>query len=123
MRTFRCAAVCALALWGSGVAKAQGESDLDLLYSQKSVPPNIAILLDDSGSMAMALWPSGFNPKLFHDDGSGAAACSSLDSGTVDRLSGTSGLCPGSGDGSYCPDNSAYLAGGKSFSCSKSQMP
>jgi Tfp pilus tip-associated adhesin PilY1 len=77
-----CIALCALA-W-PGLARAQtapppNDSDYDLLFQQTAPPPNVALLFDDSGSMAQIVWRGpwknsagvdqlGFEPKKFYDN-------------------------------------------------------
>ena len=52
----------ALVLFLAGDARAQG--DLDLLAA--SVPPNVMILFDNSGSMNHHLWDDDFDPSVIH---------------------------------------------------------
>ncbi len=53
--------------------RAHAQGDLDLVTSV--IPPNVMLLLDNSGSMANAMWPDAFDPETFHDTGSVLTSC------------------------------------------------
>lgn len=104
----------------------RAQSDLDLVTA--SVPPNVMLLFDSSGSMKNALWHDGFDPTVFWDvvpvAGTTVAATCSIggSSLTVPSVPGSSGTCVGSGKGSDCPDNDQHVSAGSSVSCSSSLL-
>ena len=100
-------------------ARAYAQSDLDVVTS--AVPPNVMILLDNSGSMAHAMWHDDFDPRQFHDLGSVGSECSV---GMVPAIDGSDGLCPGSGDAlDRCPDNGNRRRSGQDVDCATSAIP
>src|SRR5262245_51902135 len=101
-----------------------------------SVPPNVLVLMDNSGSMAHLLWKTGFNQNQFQDFGGDAngdgvtgdpwisTAYTSCNTGTfnlgaVPVIASSTGFCPGSREaGSICPDSSGgFLQAGDKFRC------
>ena len=82
--------------------RAHAQSDLDVVTN--TVPPNVMVLLDNSGSMAHVMWHDDFNPRVFYDLGAVGTQCDNI--GSVPAIEGSDGLCPGSGDAQdRCPDN------------------
>ena len=99
--------------------RALGQSDLDLVTSV--VPPNVMLLLDNSGSMAHAMWHDAFDADVFHDLGAVLAEC---DIGPVPAMAGSDGFCPGIGDPfDRCPDSGSSLDSGDRVSCSQTSIP
>ena len=108
MRTLLLALVLILA-----AVPAHAQSDLDVVTSV--VPPNVMILLDNSGSMAHAMWPDDFDPGLFHDIGSVVSECNI---GPLPAIDASDGFCPGSGDAlDRCPDNGSRRRSGQDVTC------
>ncbi|MEE9281196.1 MAG: PilC/PilY family type IV pilus protein [Myxococcota bacterium] len=100
-------------------SRAQAQGDLDLVTSV--IPPNVMLLLDNSGSMAHAMWPGAFVPEVFHDTGAVLTDC---DIGPVPAQAGSGGFCPGSGDAlNRCPDSGNSLNSGTVVSCSDTAIP
>ena len=106
----------ALLLCLAGEARAQG--DLDLLTT--SVPPNVMLLFDSSGSMNAALWHEDFNPHVFHDTG----IVTNTDPGcgseipNVPEISDSENICPGSGGiNDTCPSSESFEYSGNKFKC------
>ncbi len=94
-------------------ARALGQGDLDLVSSV--VPPNVMLLLDNSGSMSHAMWADDFDPLVFQDTGSVRTSC---DIGAVPAQLGSDGFCVGSGDAlDRCPDNGNSLQSGTEIRC------
>jgi hypothetical protein len=109
----------ALVLLLAGDARAQG--DLDLLTTSFT-PPNVMILLDNSGSMDYALWDKNFNPYVFHDTGivtgsNPGCRTGKYDISSVPTIANSAGICPGSGSADdSCPDSEDNIDVGWWFS-------
>ncbi len=100
--------------------RAHAQSDLDVVTN--AVPPNVMVLLDNSGSMAHAMWHDAFNPSVFYDLGAVGTQCDNI--GSVPAIEGSDGLCPGSGDAQdRCPDNGSRRGVGFEVSCATSAIP
>ena len=109
--------VAALMVLAAGAAQAQ--SDLDLVTT--AVPPNVMVLLDNSGSMAHAMWHGDFDPGVFYDVGTVRNDC---DIGSVPAIAGSDGFCPGSGDSlDRCPDNGNRRSSGNHVHCDLGTVP
>lgn len=79
----------------------------DLNFFSTAVPPNVVILLDNSGSMNGAMWHDGFDANVFYDVGTVRNDCGI---GDVWPIPGSAGICPGSGDpGGQCPDSTSSV--------------
>jgi type IV pilus assembly protein PilY1 len=94
---------------------AGAQSDLDLL--QTTVPPNVMILFDNSGSMEHVMWDEDFGREVFHGTTDTRTKCSMV-SDLGYWIAGSS--CPGSGlnvsGTDVCPNNEvAYGSGGWHF--------
>jgi len=124
-----CSAALALL---AGPALAQ--DDVDIFGT--SVPPNVMVHLDNSGSMGSIVWHSDFDWNQFYDFGGDSnrdglagdpwTSPSFLNCNTginnlpmVPVIASSTGFCPGSGEvGNICPDSSgAYLQGGDKVRC------
>lgn len=113
MRTLCFAMIAGLAL------QAGAQDDLNLLT--QVVPPNVMILVDNSGSMSHVMWHDDFDPNVFYDLGPVATGC---DIGVVPAIAGSAGFCPASGDASdQCPDSDAHLRAGSKVSCDAATIP
>jgi hypothetical protein len=103
--------VAAVTTFLAPLAAAQTDGDIDLLMSQKTAPPNIVILTDNSESMAQVMWHAGFDSKRFHTPVCDIAPIA---------IPGSANMCPDSqdplGNGS-CPDNEDSLEAGLEVSC------
>lgn len=100
-------------------APAYAQSDLDVV--SQAVPPNVMILLDNSGSMSHAMWHDDFDPNVFYDVGTVIAEC---DIGSVAAIAGSEGTCPGSGDAlDRCPDNASTRGSGDHVHCNTGTLP
>ena len=62
-----CTGVLSLTFALAFCIEAPAQSDLELLT--RVIPPNVMILLDNSGSMSHAMWPDDFDPEVFYDTG------------------------------------------------------
>ena len=99
-------------------ARALAQSDLDLVSSV--VPPNVMLLLDNSGSMAHSMWADGFDPLVFYDAGSVLTSC---DIGAVPARVGSDGFCVGSGDAlDRCPDTGNSLQSATVIRCAAADI-
>ncbi len=100
-------------------ARAHAQSDLDVLTN--AVPPNVMILLDNSGSMAHAMWHDDFSPNVFHDVGVVDSVC---DIPSVPAIAGSDGFCVGSGDSlDRCPNNGSRRSSGNHVDCDIGTIP
>ena len=110
----------------AGPARAQDDTALFGI----TVQPNVMIIFDNSGSMAHAMWPTTFDPKLFYDSAAiysnAAKNCNTgtFNLGAVPEIANSTGLCPGSGDddadanADECPESEwSYLTSGSRFRC------
>ena len=94
------------------------QSDLDLVTSV--IPPNVMLLLDNSGSMAHAMWHDDFEPNAFHDSATVLAEC---DIGPIPAMVGSNGFCVGSGDSlDRCPDNARSFNSGTRITCTDASI-
>ena len=94
------------------------QSDLDLVTSV--IPPNVMLLLDNSGSMAHAMWHDDFEPNAFHDSATVLAEC---DIGPIPAMVGSNGFCVGSGDSlDRCPDNASSFDSGTRVTCTDASI-
>jgi type IV pilus assembly protein PilY1 len=110
----------------AGTARAQDDTAL----FGNTVQPNVMIIFDNSGSMAHAMWPTTFNPKLFYDsaaiynDPAKNCMTGTYNLTAVAEIASSAGLCPGSGDddgdasADECPESEwSYLTSGSRFRC------
>ena len=96
-------------------SSAYAQDDINLLT--KVVPPNVMILVDNSGSMAHGMWHGDFDQKVFYDIGTVTTAC---DIPATPVRPGSTGHCPGSGDAtSQCPESGSSLSDGDRVTVSR----
>ncbi len=99
--------------------RAYAQGDLSLVSSV--IPPNVMLLLDNSGSMAHAMWHDSFDPNTFQDVGTVLSDC---DIGAVPAMAGSDGFCVGSGDVlDRCPDSNNAFNSGTQISCLQASIP
>ena len=111
MRTRQVLSLFVLAVTFSLGARAQD----DLALVSTSVPPNVMILYDNSGSMSHAIWHQDFDPDVFYDTGAVRAECTI---GDVPAIAGSAGYCPGSGDAAdQCPSSGSSFRSGGVIAC------
>jgi type IV pilus assembly protein PilY1 len=118
-----------LIAWSAALALASGPAlaQDDVAIFGNTVQPNVMIIFDNSGSMAHAMWPTNFNPKLFYDSAAiyanPAKNCNTgtYNLGSVAEIANSAGLCPGSGDddgdgnADECPESEwSYIVGNNS---------
>jgi type IV pilus assembly protein PilY1 len=103
----------------SAANRAEAQSDIDMVT--RIVPPNVLLILDNSGSMAHSMWADDFDPTVFYDVGKVRTYCNV---GDVPASPGSAGFCPASGDASgQCPDNESNRSSGSYVRCNRSVVP
>jgi type IV pilus assembly protein PilY1 len=115
----------AFGLLAAGTASAQD----DVALFGNSVEPNVMIIMDNSGSMAHAMWSTSFDRKVFYDAAVNSPAgknCTTgtYNIGTVPEIASSANLCPGSGDddgdadADECPESEwSYFTSGNRVRC------